>query len=105
LSINKKVAFTVWYFVLWGISSWALIEYFYPPTNYSAYYLMYVAAAAFSLLLLAATGGPLLLYIKRREIRRKRAMLFLVTFLAATVSLTIFLVPQAYVCAATKSKI
>ena len=100
---NKKaVFFTVWYFVLWGICTWAILEYFFPHSNYSNE-TAYTLETGLSIVLLLATGGLLLFYIRKRESRVKSALT--VVLLASTVLLAVFLTPNATASAENKSKI
>jgi hypothetical protein len=100
LTLNKKAAFIIWYFVLWGVCTWAIFELFYPHTDYGNPGVMYYFAAGFSLLLLGATGVPMFLYVRKREISRHAIRVLL----AATVLLVVVLAPNAYFSAVNKSR-
>jgi len=91
VTLNKKAAFIIWYFVLWGVCTWAIFELFYPHTDYGNPGVMYYFAAGFSLLLLVATGVPLFLYVRKRKIGRKSMLILL----GATVLLVGCLAPNA----------
>lgn len=94
MALRTKAIFFIWYFVLWGVISWAIFEFLYPLS---------LIAVFLSVLLLAVTGVPLFRYLRRNESHKKRAIKLSAFFPAATIVTVSFLAPPALVSAKYKS--
>jgi len=110
LKLNKKILFIIiWYFILWGVTSWTLFEYLYPHSGWSTRHGntpgVFFVIFSISFLLLLTTGGPLIYFIRKKEIHKKEMVSILSFLLIGSIILTIQLVPQSYVCAEQKSNL
>lgn len=92
---KRYLKFSVLYFPLWILVSWAIYEAMFPHYNHTPIMQMLrsgIPALGFSLLLLAVTGVPSFLLLRKRDVGVKGKILMLIVVIAVAS----FLVPRAY---------
>jgi hypothetical protein len=102
---RKTTAFLVWFSVLGGTFSWALVEYTFPRSSYMPNPFPSFMAIGFSAISFGGIGWLLYSYLKEGEIRKKETILLFAGFLTVTFLLTSWLAPSAIVSASNMSNV
>ena len=103
--MNRKVLFYVWFFVLWGISSWALLELTFPRGSYQPFIFPVIIAMFISILVLVGGGWSLLFYFKENELGKTGARVFAAEFMAATFIMLLILTPYVVTSLNNKARV
>lgn len=98
LQIDSKAIFIIWFFVLWIVTNWALLEFTFPRNSYMPFMLPSLLVLLFSISSFLAA-----IFYFRRNIIHKRSLL--AVFATVTVILTIWLTPNIPVAMTNKSKV
>jgi hypothetical protein len=100
-----KVAFAVWFFVLWGVCFEAFLEFYRSTSTHAGSGITVLVGMGYSFLLLFLGGTPLLVYFAKNRVRRKEGIVLLMIFVAATISLAYYLAPFAQASTVNKARV
>lgn len=105
LTLNRKDLFYVWFLVLWGVFSWALVELTFPRMSYMPNVFPVFVAIFVSVLVLIVMGRVLYSYFGKNELGKRSTRVFATVFLIATFTLIVVFAPYVITSLNNKARV